>query len=69
MSVYTTLNSSDLSAFLQAYHAGTLVDFQGISEGIENTNYFVTTQQASGQQSYVLTVFESIGFDDLPYFL
>lgn len=69
MSVYTTLDKNDLSAFLQAYQAGTLVDFEGISEGIENTNYFVNTQQASGRQSYVLTVFESIGFDELPYFL
>jgi homoserine kinase type II len=65
MSVYTTIAPEELKTFLEAYDLGTLVEYQGIDEGIENTNYFVTTTQ--GQ--YVLTLFESIGFDDLPYYL
>lgn len=65
MSVYTWVESHELEAFLQDYPVGTLVEYQGISEGIENTNYFVTT--TGGR--YVLTLFESIGFDDLPYYL
>jgi homoserine kinase type II len=65
MSVYTTIELRELETFLREYELGTLVGYQGISEGVENTNYFVTT--TSGQ--YVLTLFESIGFDDLPYYL
>lgn len=69
MSVYTTLDHNDLSEFLKAYEIGTLSDFQGISEGIENTNYFVYTLRNGLRQSFVLTIFESIGFEELPYFL
>ena len=39
--------------------------FAGITDGIENTNYFVTTSE--GQ--YVLTLFEIVGTKELPYFL
>lgn len=69
MSVYTTLDHNDLSEFLHAYEIGALSDFQGISEGIENTNYFVNTLESGLRQSFVLTIFESIGFEELPYFL
>ena len=43
MSVYTEVGRDDLSAFLGEYAVGDLVSYQGISDGIENTNYFVTT--------------------------
>ena len=65
MSVYTWVEPHELRLLLQHYELGALVDYEGISAGIENTNYFVTTD--SGR--YVLTLFESIGFDDLPYYL
>ncbi len=65
MSVYTTIELQELEAFLLAYDLGALVEYRGISDGVENTNYFVTT--TGGR--YVLTLFESIGFDDLPYYL
>lgn len=65
MSVYTRIETRELEAFLGEYDLGTLLAHRGISEGIENTNYFVTT--TVGQ--YVLTIFESIGFEDLPYYL
>jgi homoserine kinase type II len=65
MSVYTTVEVHELETFLREYELGTLVGYQGIGEGVENTNYFVTT--TTGQ--YVLTLFESIGFNDLPYYL
>jgi homoserine kinase type II len=69
MSVYTSLTNQELSEFLLAYDVGELSDFQGISEGIENTNYFVTTQLDGKPQHFVLTVFESLKFEELPYFL
>ncbi len=65
MSVYTTVENSQLTEFLKRYDIGELVDYQGISAGIENTNYFVDT--TAGR--YVLTLFESLAFDSIPYFL
>jgi homoserine kinase type II len=65
MSVYTTVEPEQLKQFLRHFDVGDLQDYEGISAGIENTNYFVNTDK--GQ--YVLTLFESLAFDELPYFL
>lgn len=65
MSVYTEVLRDDLIAFLSHYAVGNLINYEGISDGIENTNYFVTTEQ--GQ--YVLTLFEQHGFDVMDYYL
>jgi homoserine kinase type II len=65
MSVYTLIEQDELEAFLQNYTIGDLVEYQGISAGIENTNYFVTTSKGR----YVLTIFEQLRADELPYFL
>ncbi len=65
MSVYTEISREALRAFLSDYAVGSLIRYEGISDGIENTNYFVTTDQ--GQ--FVLTIFEHHDFDELDYFL
>ncbi|MFQ5470312.1 MAG: homoserine kinase [Gammaproteobacteria bacterium] len=65
MSVYTKIEQDQLIDFLGEYAHGTLVSFEGISDGIENTNYFVTTSE----EQYVLTLFEVISEQELPYFL
>lgn len=65
MSVYTQVARNELEAFLQHYSLGELIDFEGISAGIENTNYFVTTRQ----QQLVLTLFENHSAEELGYFL
>lgn len=69
MSVYTTIEHDELETFLLRYDVGQLVSYQGISAGIENTNYFVTTQQNGTKNEFVLTIFEAHSADEMPYFL
>lgn len=65
MSVYTPVERDELVEFLRHYDLGELVEHTGISAGIENTNFFVTT----GTGKYVLTLFEGLSAAELPYFL
>lgn len=65
MSVFTRVSSDELHAFLQRYPVGELLGYQGIGEGVENTNYFVDTSDGR----WVLTLFERTEEAGLPYFL
>lgn len=65
MAVYTKVSAAALTAFLAQYDLGELLSFSGISEGIENSNYFVRT--TAGR--FILTLFEKrVNPDELPYF-
>ena len=69
MAVYTHLDKNDLDLFLNDFNLGSLVSFKGIDGGIENTNYFITLKNENEENEYVLTLFEELSYEELPYFV
>ena len=65
MAVFTEVSPPEASDLLQRLQLGTLTELRGIEGGIENTNYFVTTDQGE----YVLTLFERLSAEQLPFYL
>ena len=65
MSVFTSVTESDLAAWLRNYAIGRLELLQGISAGVQNSNFFVTTSLGR----YVLTLFETMPRAELPFYL
>ena len=66
MAVYTEVTDDDLASFIASYGLGRLVSYKGIAEGVENTNYLVTT--TAGR--YILTLYEKrVKPEELPFFL
>ena len=65
MSVFTPVSDDEARALLAHYTLGELESLEGIAQGIENTNYFLDT--TTGQ--YVLTLFEKIPREDLPFYV
>nr|WP_315473351.1 homoserine kinase [uncultured Rhodoferax sp.] len=65
MAVYTEVSLDEASTFLTSLKLGNLQTLEGCAGGIENTNYFVTTDQAP----YVLTLFERLSAEQLPFYL
>jgi len=65
MAVYTEVDPDTAAALLRTLDAGTLTAMRGCPGGIENTNYFVHTDRGA----WVLTVFERLGFEQLPFYL
>jgi homoserine kinase type II len=65
MAVFTEVTHTQASDLLSLLTAGELISLRGISSGIENTNYFVT----SSQGEWVLTLFERLAAKQLPYYL
>jgi homoserine kinase type II len=65
MAVYTEVDADTAAGLLRALDAGTLSSMEGCASGIENTNYFVHSDRGD----WVLTVFERLGFEQLPFYL
>ncbi|MBS3996066.1 MAG: homoserine kinase [Hydrogenophaga sp.] len=69
MAVYTEVSFDEAAALLHALDLGTLTQLQGIKGGIENTNYFVTSERNGEVLEHVLTLFERLSFEQLPFYL
>jgi homoserine kinase type II len=65
MSVYTAVTAEELAAWLTRYAVGAVRAFEPIAAGIENSNYFLTTDKAR----YVLTLYERLPAEELPFYL
>ncbi len=66
MAVYTDVSDEQLSAFLALYDIGDLRSCKGIAEGVENSNFLLTTTT----NSFILTLYEKrVDASDLPFFL
>ncbi|MDC0161742.1 homoserine kinase [bacterium] len=66
MAVFTKLSKENIEKILKTYSIGSLVSYEGIIEGIENTNYKITTNN----HNYILTIFEKrVNPLELPFFM
>jgi len=65
MAVYTEVGHAEADALCQQLGLGPMTELRGIHSGIENTNYYATTVR--GQ--WVLTLFERLSAEQLPYYL
>ena len=65
MAVHTILKKKEILNFLENYQLDSMLSFEGISEGIENTNYLIKTKS----KYYILTLYEKrIKSTDLPFY-
>jgi homoserine kinase type II len=65
MAVFTPVTLDDLTQWIKQFPLGKALAIKGIASGIENSNFFITTE--SGE--YVLTIFENLTFEQLPFYL
>ena len=65
MAVYTDISQNDLDQFLSLYNIEDVNSFEGIRNGVSNSNYLLFGKK----NKYILTIFEEMTNDrDLPYF-
>lgn len=66
MAVYTEISDDELRDYLAAYEIGELHACKGIAEGVENSNFFLSTDAGA----FILTLYEKrVSVEDLPFFL
>lgn len=65
MAVFTPVSLDDLSDWITQFPLGKALAIKGIASGIENSNFFIHTDAGE----FVLTVFENLSFEQLPFYL
>jgi homoserine kinase type II len=65
MAVFTAVSLDDLSSWIEQFPLGKAIAIEGIASGIENSNFFITTEHGE----FVLTIFENLSFEQLPFYL
>jgi homoserine kinase type II len=69
MAVFTEVPFDEAADLVARLDIGTLVALRGIKAGIENSNYFLTCERGATRREYVLTLFERLPFEQLPFYL
>jgi len=70
MAVFTPIELADISAWIaQDFDIGRATEIRGIHGGIENSNFFLDTIKDDQKQEYVLTIFERLSAEQLPFYL
>jgi homoserine kinase type II len=66
LAVYTDFSDEEFAAFMARYDLGAVLSVKGIAEGVENSNYLLST----GRGQFILTLYERrVDPADLPFFL
>ena len=65
MAVFTPVTLDDVTQWIKQFPLGQALALKGISSGIENSNFFLTTERGE----FVLTIFENLSFEQLPFYL
>lgn len=68
MAAFTTFSEQALNRYLTMFDRGELIEWSPIAGGIENSNYFVTLNKDGVQTEWVLTIVETLGFDETAFF-
>jgi homoserine kinase type II len=70
MAVFTPIELSDISDWISRdFNIGQATEIRGIHGGIENSNFFLDTNLDGKKHEYVLTIFERLSAEQLPYYL
>lgn len=70
MAVFTPIELEDIAQWIaQDFDIGQAIQIRGIHGGIENSNFFLDTTKDDKKQEYVLTIFERLTAEQLPFYL
>ena len=66
MAVYTKINQKEINIINKNFNIDKVISFQGIKQGIENTNYLLKSKK----KKYILTIFEKrVLQKEIPFFM
>ena len=66
MAVYTKISKKDILHINRKFEIDRIINFKGIKQGIENTNYLLKSKN----KKFILTIFEKrVSKKEIPFFM
>ena len=66
MAVYTKISNKEISSINKKFEIDRIINFKGIKQGIENTNYLLKSKN----KKFILTIFEKrVSKNEIPFFM
>ena len=66
MAVYTKISNKEISSINKKFEIDRIINFKGIKQGIENTNYLLKSKN----KKFILTIFEKrVSKKEIPFFM